>query len=163
MSENPEAINLTRDTNSVVSPDNTVITPLETDEKITIRRPANHNEISIIESDWKQISRKINLIKLKKRFDIENLLWGASIPYLLDVIEAWIHSKEPDYLPLLICIILIPVIQKAAKYISFIGEDLTSINEVHLNDIKDIITRIDATSDITDAKASTTSIKGSKK
>ena len=45
----------------------TEIKHVEREEKITIRRPTNHNEISLMENDWLRIKDKINSISLRKK------------------------------------------------------------------------------------------------
>lgn len=85
--------------NSVISSDQGTITKLEQKEKVTIKRAANHNEISIMESNWTQIKRKIKLISLQKRLDINAILTGAAIPYAIDIINDHIHKESPNYFP----------------------------------------------------------------
>ena len=42
------------------------IAQVKENENIIISRPANHNEISIMENDWKLIRNKVNKIKIQR-------------------------------------------------------------------------------------------------
>jgi len=141
-----ENLNISVSSNTGVSTEASTITKLEKKEKVTIKRTANHNEISIMESMWLQITRKIGLISLKKRFDINAVLIGAAIPYAIDIINDYIHKAEPNYFPFFICVFLTMLSKFLAKYIPFLGGDKTAINQVHLDDLKNYITQVDNSS-----------------
>ena len=57
-------ISTQQNTTSTFSPTANTITQLTESEDVTIKRPANHNEISIMENDWKQIRRKVNKLQI---------------------------------------------------------------------------------------------------
>ena len=131
--------------NSVISSDQGTITKLEQKEKVTIKRAANHNEISIMESNWTQIKRKIKLISLQKRLDINAILTGAAIPYAIDNINDHIHKESPNYFPFFVCVLLIVIVTLLRKRIPYVGEDSTEINMVHLEDLNNLIEQIEKT------------------
>ena len=71
------------------------------------RQAANHNEIIIMQNDWDEICRKAKAINLKKQFDWISLLWGVTIPYILEAINNYRQEKTTDYFPLALCFLLI--------------------------------------------------------
>lgn len=113
-------------------------------ENVIIRRPANHNEISIMENDWKQIRRKVNSLQISKHFNIPDIILGAIIPYAIEIIGNWINKKEPSYLPLIICIILYIIASWLAKKFPILGSDNSEANSVHLNDLNTLLDQADS-------------------
>lgn len=130
---------------TAISKDNAVITKMEKTEKVTIRRAANHNEVSIMESTWVQIKRKVNLISLQTRVDISSILIGAMIPYAINIINDYINKTSPNYFPFFVCCILLLICKCAVKHIPYLGEDITSTNKIHLEDLKNYIEQVDST------------------
>ena len=142
MSDEKLNISVTTDP-SVVPRDSCSITKMEKTEKVIIRQTANHNEVSIMESTWIQIKRKINLISFKKRIDISSILIGTMIPYAIDIINDYINKASPNYFPFFICCLLLV----ASKYIPCFSKDVASNNKVHLEDLKNYIEQVDDTFD----------------
>ena len=70
-------ISTQQNTTSTFSPTANTITQLTESEDVTIKRPANHNEISIMENDWKQIRRKVNKLQISKHFNIPDIILGS--------------------------------------------------------------------------------------
>lgn len=113
-------------------------------QDVFITHPVNHNEISIMENDWDMIREKVNAIQIGGSIDLRNLILGALIPCLLSLFS------DPDWLSVAVCglayivffeIHRIPYF-KRFKFYSWIT-DRTPENCVHLQDIQDIITRIE--------------------
>ena len=145
MSETKQNIVISSHEESVLASKGTSSTQIEiteTNQTIHIVRPANHNEISIMESDWNQIKYKINSIQLKKHLDISSLLIGVFIPYIIDLIGSYAKDESPDYLPVIICTLLYVLFHFLSKKIPFLGEDVTSENIIHLSDVKSLIKQI---------------------
>ena len=128
---------------SVIAPDSGSITHLEQDEKVTIKRAANHDELSMMESNWNQIKRKINAISLKRTFDVNAVLVGAAIPYAIEIISDYVNKKAPNYFPFFICVFLMVVVKLLSKCVPFLGENNSSVNVVHLDDLKHLIQQIE--------------------
>lgn len=128
----------------------TEIKHVESEETITIRRPTNHNEISLMENDWLRIKDKINSISLRKRFDVSAIIVGAIIPYTIDIVADYCNQKTPNYFPLVICVVLFIVTRALAKYIPWIGDDNTTENKVHLEDLKKTVIQAEAVSQTKD-------------
>lgn len=120
------------------------IKTIEHDETVTIRRPTNHNEISMMENDWQGIKRKIYALSLKKGLNLSAVVLGAMVPYAIDIIADFINNKSPNYFPLIICVILLILVHFFAKYIPFIGDDQIAENKVHLEDLKNIVRQVDS-------------------
>ena len=129
---------------STISPNTTNITQLTESEDVTIRRPANHNEISIMENDWRQIRRKVDKLHISKHFNIPDILLGAIFPYAIEVISSHLNSKTPNYLPLFICIVLYIISTWLAKKIPILGADNSETNMVHLNDLNELLDHADS-------------------
>lgn len=144
MSEEKTSINVS--SSSVVPTEKNTKIQLEQNEKIIIRRATNHNEISIMETDWNQIKKKIFQISFTKRLDIFAMLYGATVPYIINIISALVHKETPNYAPLVICIILILSCKFFSKYIPYLSEHTDTENSVHLSDLKNIIEQVDTTS-----------------
>lgn len=140
------AISYNSASEAVAKAERTQIKKLEHDETVTIKRTANHNEVSIMESEWSQIKRKINAISLKKKFDISSIIVGAIIPYTIDIVADYSNNVTPNYLPLAICAVLFVLAQYLPKVVPFLGENNSAENQVHLNDLKDMIERVEASS-----------------
>ena len=83
-----------------------------------VHHAADHNEISIMKSDWDEICRKAKAIKLKKRFDWIALLWGAAIPYVIEAGRNFSNHESVDYFPLACCFFFIAVF-KSLKGLRF--------------------------------------------
>ena len=128
---------------SVIPADNGTITKIEQEEKVTIKRAANHNEFSMMESSWVQIKRKISLISLRKNIDVNAVLIGAAIPYAIDIISDYFDKKTPNYFPFFICILLMLVGKLLAKVVPYLNEDTSAINKVHLEDLKDLVQQVE--------------------
>ena len=144
--------------NSMESTCGTVATPMrveikhvEQDEKVTIRRPTNHNEISLMENDWIRIKDKINSIKLKRKIDASSLVVGAIIPYAIDIVVDYCTQKTPNYFPLVICTVLLIIVKKLAKVVPWLGDDNTAENSVHLFDLKKLVQQAESVSQNKDA------------
>ena len=120
------------------------IKQVEQDETVIIRRPANHNEISLMENDWALIKDKINSISLQNGFDFSAVIVGAFIPYAIDIISDYVAKKTPNFFPLAVCVILLVVVKFLGKFIPWMGEDNLVENRVHLGDLKKIITKVDS-------------------
>lgn len=115
----------------------------ESTTTFTIEKTANHTEISIMKSQWMLICKKINNMKYKSfTINIYELIIGASLPYVIDIIRDCHNDKQPDYFPIFICFILFVIASFIKNYIPFFNDNSTE-NDIHLNDIKDIITEID--------------------
>lgn len=76
-----------------------------------VHHAADHNEISIMKSDWDEICRKAKAIKLKKRFDWIALLWGAAIPYAIEAGMKILNNESVNYFPLAFCFFFIAVLK----------------------------------------------------
>ena len=108
---------------------------------ITTTKNANHDEISLLKSDWETIKRKINLLSFRKSGDPFSAVVGASVPYALDILTSWVDHTPPNYPPFFLCILLMI----ACKLLSeLLGADPTAANLVHLEDLKNLIEQIDA-------------------
>lgn len=99
--------------------------------QFTVSSGSNHNEIKILESDWDEICRKAKAISFKKRIDWTSLMWGVAIPLFLETIVEKRAGENPDYLPLVICLLLIifttsSFFQRIWRIISKLLEALTS-------------------------------------
>ena len=129
--------------NSVLPTDSGTITKLEQEETVTIKRATNHNELSMMESNWLQIKRKINLISLQKRIDVNAILIGAAIPYAIDIITDYIAGKTPNYFPFFICVLLMVACKFLAKIIPYLSEDISAINKVHLDDLQNLVEQVE--------------------
>lgn len=132
---------------SIVPQGGGTITKMEQNEKVTIKRTANHNEVSIMENIWIEIKRKVNLISLEKGIDVSPIIIGAMIPYIVDIISDKINRVDPDYFPFFVCCILLVICKWASKHIPWFSEDLTSNNKIHLEDLKNYIEQVDSTYD----------------
>lgn len=120
------------------------IKKVEQDETVTIKRPTNHNEISLMENDWALIKDKANSITLKQRLDLSAVIAGAIIPYTIDIISDYVGEKTPNYFPLVICLVLLVLVKVFVRKIPWIGEDNMTENRVHLDDLKKKISQVDA-------------------
>ncbi len=120
------------------------IKTIEHDETVTIRRPTNHTEISMMENDWQSIKGKIHALSLKKRLNLSAVVFGAMVPYCIDIIADFINNTSPNYFPFIICVILLVLVNFLAKYIPFIGDDQIAENKVHLEDLKKMIAQVDS-------------------
>lgn len=109
----------------------------------TIERTANHTEISIMKTQWNSICRKIQNIKIKKfTLNLQEIIIGATIPYIIDVFADYLANRTPNYFPVFICIVLLLISIVAKKSIPFCN-DYSKENRIHLDDIKEIIEEID--------------------
>ena len=106
-------------------------------------RAVNHNEISIMEGDWHLISDKTKQINLTRGIDLADILFGAAIPYAIDIINAWRNGIPADYFPFFVCLFAWMVIKKVEPYFKFLSGGNTEANSIHLNDLKNIIKRIE--------------------
>lgn len=145
MSDTQEEIRISSET-SVLSQDAGTITKSEGKEKFIVKKATNHNEISIMESIWNQIKRKVDLISFQKRIDICILLYGAMIPYIIDIFQSYMKGDTPTYFPLVICFVLIAICKWLSKYCTYLQENRDAINDVHLTDLKNLIDEVDAIS-----------------
>ena len=137
-------ISTQQNTTSTFSPTANTTTQLTESEDVTIKRPANHNEISIMENDWKQIRRKVNKLQISKHFNIPDIILGAVIPYAIDIIGSYLNNQNPNYLPLIICIVLYVLSTWLAKKFPILGSDNSEANSVHLNDLNDLLDQADS-------------------
>ena len=137
-------ISTQQNTTSTFSPTANTITQLTESEDVTIKRPANHNEISIMENDWKEIRRKVNKLQISKHFNILDIILGAVIPYAIDIIGSYLNNQNPNYLPLIICIVLYVLSTWLAKKFPILGSDNSEANSVHLNDLNDLLDQADS-------------------
>lgn len=137
-------ISTQQNTTSTISPNTTHITQLTENEDVMIRRPANHNEISIMENDWNQIRRKVNKLQISKHFNIPDIILGAIFPYAIDVIGSCLNKDEPNCIPLIICIVLYILSTWLAKKIPILGSDNSEANAVHLNDLNELLDQADS-------------------
>lgn len=137
-------ISTQQNTTSTFSPTANTITQLTESEDVTIKRPANHNEISIMENDWKQIRRKVNKLQISKLFNIPDIILGAIIPYAIDIIGGYLNNQNPNYLPLIICIVLYVLSTWLAKKFPILGSDNSEANSVHLNDLNNLLDQADS-------------------
>ncbi len=119
------------------------IKKIEQDETVTIKRPVNHNEVSLMENDWQRIKDKINAITLKKKIDLSAIVVGAIIPYSIDIIVDFIKNETPNFFPLCICVVLLIIIRFLARYLPWLGEDKVAENKVHLEDLKSMVTYVE--------------------
>ena len=109
----------------------------------TLERTANHTEISIMKTQWNSICKKINAIKIKKfTLNLQEIIVGAAIPYIIDIISDCLTKESPNYFPVFICIVLF-FVNSVAKKIIPICNDCSAENQIHLDDIKEIIEEID--------------------
>lgn len=120
------------------------IKKIEQDETVTIKRPVNHNEVSLMENDWQRIKDKINAITLKKRIDLSAIVVGAIIPYSIDIVVDFINNENPNFFPLFICVVLLIVIRFLTRCVPWLGEDQATENKVHLEDLKNMVTYVES-------------------
>ena len=142
MNEEKSGISVSSD-DSLIPSDSGTITPLEQEEKITIKRATNHNEISSMESNWEQIKRKVKAISLKRGFDPIPVLVGAAIPYAIDIISDYVDEAAPNYFPFFICVLLMVICKLLSKIVPFLHENDYAINQVHLQDLDHLLKQID--------------------
>lgn len=108
-----------------------------------IEKTANHTEISIMKSQWSMICKKINNIKYKSFvINIYELIIGASIPYIIEVFMDYCRGEQPDYFPIFICLLILAITPVVKKFVPIFNDNSIE-NDIHLNDIKDIINEID--------------------
>lgn len=107
-----------------------------------IEKTANHTEIAIMKSQWMLICKKINAMKYKSlTINIYELIVGSSIPYIIDILKDYNAEKQPDYFPIFICFVLLTIAFIVKNYIPLFNDNSTE-NDIHLNDIKEIINEI---------------------
>lgn len=111
---------------------------------IVVTHATDHSEISILESTWKDIKRKINQISVKKTFDGETLLSGVMLPYIIDLFCDLFNKRQINILPIAICFLLFAY-RGIEPHISFLGKSKDAENQIHLDDLKEMIASIDAT------------------
>lgn len=116
------------------------------EEEFLIKRTSNHNEISIMESVWIQIKRKIKLIDCTKRLDVTGLIFGAMIPYMIDILNAYFNKEPANYFPLAICGAIYFATKFLSRWIKFFGESKEQANKLHLDDLKNLIEQVEASS-----------------
>lgn len=137
-------INFEQSTASTFSSSPGNISTLRENEDVIISRPANHNEISIMESQWKQIRNKVNKIQLKRHIDFSDLFIGALIPYCIDIVSSIIAQKEPNYFPAFVCIILFIGYKWLAKKLSIFSTDNMDTNIMHLQELNELLDQADS-------------------
>ena len=113
-------------------------------ETVIISRPANHNEISIMEVTWNQIKSKINKIKIKTPFDQYSVLIGALIPYILDFGVDMYNGKELDFVPAFIYLIFFAIYATASRFFNYSANKTAETNKVHLDDIIELMNSADS-------------------
>lgn len=114
------------------------------DREYTVNRTpkTNHNEVIILSQDWEEIKDKTNKIKFVT-FSINayELIIGAMVPNLLD------SMKTKDYSGVILCILLLIIVwvlRKIPILNKILGANNASENQIHLDDIKSKIKRIDS-------------------
>lgn len=117
-------------------------------------RATDHNEISIMKSDWDEICRKARAIRLEKRFDWNALLWGAAIPYVIEAASCLAARKPVNWFPLALCFCLIALLQAGMLSRLFAlfrrggsqskapYEEHESDNRVHHSDLLKLLERV---------------------
>lgn len=120
------------------------IAQVRENENIIISRPANHNEISIMEKDWKLIRNKVNKIKIQHHLNLSDIIIGAFIPYCIDIITSYVVGETPNYFPAFICIGLYILIKWLSKKFSFLASDNTDTNIVHLQELNELLDQADS-------------------
>lgn len=120
------------------------IAQVKENENIIISRPANHNEISIMENDWKLIRNKVNKIKIQPHLNLPDIIIGAFIPYCIDIIVSYATGKTPNYFPAFICIVLYILIKWLSKKFLFLTSDNTDTNIVHLQELNELLDQADS-------------------
>ena len=117
--------------------------PSESTTTYKIEKTANHTEISIMKSQWSIICKKISKIKNKSfNINLHELTIGASIPYIINIFIDYHRGQQPEYFPIFICVVLFVIASIIKKIIPFFNDNSVE-NNIHLNDIKDIINEID--------------------
>ncbi len=76
----------------------------------------------------KQIRRKVNKLQISKHFNILDIILGAVIPYAIDIIGSYLNNQNPNYLPLIICIVLYVLSTWLAKKFPILGSDNSEAN-----------------------------------
>lgn len=112
-----------------------------------LERTANHTEISIMKTQWNNICKKIHAIKIKRfTFNFQEIIIGAVIPYAIDILSDYARGKTPNYFPVFICALLF-FANSVVKKIIPIFNDYSTENQIHLEDLKEIIDEIDKIED----------------
>ena len=137
--------NIQMNSSSSLHPSTGHISQLKEEEKVIIRRPTNHNEISIMENVWNEMKYKIDMIKLNKHLDIPTIILGAIIPYAIQLITDYVNHNELNIFPLIICIVLYIISNWLSKKFPILGKDDTEGNSIHLNDLKRLVEQADST------------------
>jgi len=137
--------NIKMNSSSSLPPSTGHISHLKEEENVIIRRPTNHNEISIMENVWNDIKYKVAMIKLQKHLDIPTIILGAIIPYTIELFTDYVNNRDLNFFPLLICIILYIIFKWLSKKIPILDSDNTEANSIHLNDLKRLIEQADYT------------------
>lgn len=121
-----------------------VIKKIEQDEMITIKRAVNHQEIAIMESAWKELKQKINLLTLDEGFDGKALLYGALLPYVLSAISDATKGNQPDFVPILICVLLIWLYPLVSKKVPQLRNDKGAESKVYLSELKRMLDEVES-------------------
>ena len=103
---------------------------------------ANHTEISLMKSQWVLICKKIAAIQANKcPINLQELIVGASIPYMIDIFKDLSSQQSPDFLPFFICMLLLFLSTLLKKFSSYFSDHSTE-NSLHLSDLTALIDEI---------------------
>lgn len=114
---------------------------------------ANHNEIVINENTWEDIVSKLRKIRFRPQINWQEILLGAAIPYAISAFQDFSANRSPNFFPLFVCLILFILGRFLIKVIKAFGFDriadalsdnTTAENQVRLDDLLDLIERIDS-------------------
>ncbi len=113
-------------------------------ETVIISRPANHNEISIMEVTWNQIKNKINKITIKTPFDWYSVLIGALIPFIIDFCVDIYNRRKIELVPVFIYLLFFVIYATASRFFNYSANKTAETNKVHLDDIIDLMNSADS-------------------
>ena len=135
-----------QDENYAISPRSNIasITQVKEDEVIIINRPANHNEISIMENDWSLIRDKVSRIKIRSGIKWSEIIIGAMIPYIIEIISCLCRHETPNYFPVIICLILYVMLHFISSRIPSFSPNCDDINKIHLQELNELLDRADS-------------------
>lgn len=109
---------------------------------VTISNAATHDEIIITKNEWENICEKIKQITIKRKFDFSNILLGLFFSKGVDLLYDLYKGDLPSLIPITIYGCLCIVYMLLTKYFNIFKIDNDESNQIHLNDIKQWIQKI---------------------
>lgn len=112
-------------------------------ENVMIRRPVNHNEVSIMEDDLNRIREKANKINLNQAVNLPSLIGGAAIPYAIEIFADMAKGEDPSYFGFFVCVLLLIIAVWLSNKIPVLGNGNSAENKVYLKDVQDFLNKTD--------------------